>query len=63
MAGGPGKNLTTVSVGSDGKLVGGAKTLALGNSALTDSGGKESAVCVSDSGGAFGNMAPVTIVL
>lgn len=63
MTGGPGKTLTTVTIGSDGKISGQPKTIGIGDSARLDSGGQESAVCVSDSGGAFGNMAPVTIVL
>ena len=63
MVGGPGIQIGLADVGSDGKIVGQPKTYSLGNSANLDSGGKESAVCISDSGAAFGNMAPVTIVL
>lgn len=63
MWGGPGSTKATVSVGSDGKVVGQPKTIGIGASALADSGGKESAVCMSDNGGAFGNMVPLTIVV
>lgn len=63
MVGGPGIQIGLADVGSDGKIVGQPKAYSLGNSANVDTGGKESAVCISDSGAAFGNMAPVTIVL
>lgn len=63
MWGGPGSTKATVTIGSDGKIAGGSKSVSLGNSTNADTGGQESAVCVSDSGGAFGNMAPLTIVL
>jgi len=63
MVGGPGIQIGLADVGSDGKIVGQPKTYSIGNSANLDSGGKESAVCISDSGAAFGNMAPVAIVL
>lgn len=63
MTGGPGRQIGTATVNSTGAFNGGALTFSLGNSARTDSGGQESAVCVSDSGAAFGNMAPVAIVL
>jgi len=62
MVGGPGIQIGLADVGSDGKIVGQPKTYSLGNSANLDSGGMESAVCISDSGAAFGNMAPVTII-
>jgi hypothetical protein len=63
MYGGPGKTLAgPLTIGSDGKIVG-SRTFGLGDSPNRDSGGQESAVCISDSGGAFGNQAPVTIVL
>lgn len=62
MQGDAGVQIGTASVGSDGKLVGGSKTLAI-TSANTDTSPGESAVCISDAGGAFGLQAPVTIVL
>lgn len=63
MTGGPGVKKTTVSIGSDGRIAGQPLTVALGDSARADTGGQESAVCVSDSGAAYGLQAPVTIVL
>lgn len=63
MWGGPGSTKATVTVGSDGKVVGQPKTISIGDSVNTDSGGRESTLCLSDNGGAFGNQVPLTIVL
>lgn len=62
MAGSSGVTLATVSIGSDGRIVGGPITKPI-VSANLDTAPQESTVCVSDSGGFFGNQTPLTIVL
>lgn len=60
--GGPGVQIGTVSIGTDGKIVGGPKTFGLGGWLRPDGAPQESAIALVDSGGAFGLEAPVRIV-
>ncbi|MDQ6806100.1 MAG: hypothetical protein M3065_14335, partial [Actinomycetota bacterium] len=64
MAGQPGTvTLGTVTVGSDGAIVGQPLSFDLPSNLRADTATpQESAVCISDSAGAHGNMAPLTII-
>lgn len=61
MVGGPGVDLGAVQVNNRGRINGQPVQFSLPTSA-PDTAPQESAVCLSDRGGAFGNQAPLTIV-
>ena len=61
MTGGPGVALGTVTVGTAGTITSTSTTFTLPLSSA-DTGTEESAVCISDATGAYGNQAPIQII-